>query len=82
MAELDAQEAKIVEAEEEELWMLTLQQQSRHIVQHLEFDLPQVRWDRLSCVCFSGDSGARAARELVSLPYPPTHSRPAAPALD
>lgn len=31
MAELDAEEAKLVEAEEEELWALTLQQQSRHI---------------------------------------------------
>lgn len=31
MAELDAEEAKLVEAEEEELWLLTLQQQSRHI---------------------------------------------------
>jgi len=41
MAELDAEEAKLVEAEEEELWMLTLQQQSRHIAQHIEFDLPQ-----------------------------------------
>lgn len=41
MAELDAQEAKLVEAEEEELWMLTLQQQARHIAQHIEFDLPQ-----------------------------------------
>lgn len=41
MAELDAEEAKLVEAEEEELWMLTLQQQARHIAQHIEFDLPQ-----------------------------------------
>lgn len=41
MAELDAEEAKLIEAEEEELWMLTLQQQARHIAQHIEFDLPQ-----------------------------------------
>lgn len=41
MAELDAEEAKLVEAEEEELWMLTLQQQGRHISEHIEFDLPQ-----------------------------------------
>lgn len=41
MAELDAEEAKLVEAEEEELWILTLQQQARHVAQHIEFDLPQ-----------------------------------------
>lgn len=41
MAELDAEEAKLIEAEEEELWMLTLQQQARHIAHHIEFDLPQ-----------------------------------------
>lgn len=44
MAELDAEEAKLVEAEEEEAWLLTLQQQSRHIAQHIEFDLPQAAY--------------------------------------
>lgn len=41
MAELDAMDAQIDEAEEEELWLLTLTQQSRHIAQHIQFDLPQ-----------------------------------------
>lgn len=41
MAELDEAERRLEEAEEEELWLLTLHQQARHMHQHLEFDLPQ-----------------------------------------
>jgi hypothetical protein len=41
MAELDAADAALDEAEEEELWLLTLAAQSAHAARHLEFDLPQ-----------------------------------------
>ena len=40
-AELDAADAALDEAEEEELWLLTLAAQSSHAARHLEFDLPQ-----------------------------------------
>eukprot|EP00775_Hariotina_reticulata_P010525 gene10525-10685_t len=52
MAELDAEEAKLVEAEEEELWVLTLQQQSRHIQQHIEFDLPQSAYAHMDPILY------------------------------
>ncbi|KAF8072650.1 hypothetical protein HT031_000310 [Scenedesmus sp. PABB004] len=52
MAELDAEEAKLVEAEEEELWLLTLQQQSRHIQQHIEFDLPQSAYAHMDPILY------------------------------
>lgn len=41
--ELDDQERALDEAEEEELWLLTLQRQARHVAAHLEFDLPQAQ---------------------------------------
>jgi hypothetical protein len=52
MAELDAEEAKLVEAEEEEAWLLTLQQQSRHIGQHIEFDLPQAAYAHMDPILY------------------------------
>jgi hypothetical protein len=52
MAELDAEEAKLVEAEEEELWLLTLQQQSKHIQQHIEFDLPQAAYAHMDPILY------------------------------
>jgi hypothetical protein len=52
MAELDAEEAKLVEAEEEEAWLLTLQQQSRHIGQHIEFDLPQSAYAHMDPILY------------------------------
>lgn len=52
MAELDAQEAKLVESEEEELWLLTLQQQSKHIQQHIEFDLPQAAYAHMDPILY------------------------------
>jgi hypothetical protein len=41
MAELDSADAALDEAEEEELWLLTLAAQSAHAARHMEFDLPQ-----------------------------------------
>lgn len=41
LAELEARERWIDEAEEEELWTLTLLKQARHIHQNLDIDLPQ-----------------------------------------
>lgn len=41
LAEVDAKARQVDEAEEEELWMLTLLAQARHIHQQIEFDLPQ-----------------------------------------
>eukprot|EP00878_Enallax_costatus_P000627 GHUV01000730.1.p1 GENE.GHUV01000730.1~~GHUV01000730.1.p1 ORF type:complete len:638 (+),score=262.56 GHUV01000730.1:185-2098(+) len=52
MAELDAEEAKLVEAEEEELWLMTLQQQSKHIQQHIEFDLPQAAYAHMDPILY------------------------------
>lgn len=40
LAELDEAEAKIDDAEEEELWLLTLTQQFKHIAKHFGVDLP------------------------------------------
>lgn len=44
MAELAEEEAKLEEAEEEELWALTLQQQNRHLLKHAPFDMPQAAY--------------------------------------
>lgn len=52
MAELDAEEAKLVEAEEEELWLLTLQQQSKHIQQNLEFGLSQAAYAHMDPILY------------------------------
>jgi hypothetical protein len=41
LSELDAADAALDEAEEEELWLLTLAAQSAHAAKHMEFDLPQ-----------------------------------------
>lgn len=52
MAELDALEAQMNEAEEEELWLITLQRQARHIQQHLEFDLPQAQYAHMDPILY------------------------------
>jgi len=57
MAELDAEEAKLIEAEEEELWVLTLQQQSRHIQVNHQF-APQ-RFEQTCIICFVANMQAR-----------------------
>ena len=52
MAELDAAERQLDEAEEEELWLLTLARQSGHVAQHLEFDLPQAAYAHMDPVLY------------------------------
>ncbi|GBF98966.1 hypothetical protein Rsub_12612, partial [Raphidocelis subcapitata] len=52
MAELDAAEAALDEAEEEEAWALTLARRARHIHQHLEFDLPQAAYAHMDPILY------------------------------
>lgn len=52
MAELDAAEAALQEAEEEEAWALTLARQARHIHQNLEFDLPQSAYAHMDPILY------------------------------
>jgi len=52
MNELAEVERKLDEAEEEEMWLLTLQQQSRHIHQHLEFDMPQAAYAHMDPILY------------------------------
>eukprot|EP00877_Chromochloris_zofingiensis_P014847 jgi/Chrzof1/9616/Cz04g09240.t1 len=51
-ADLNDKEWQLDEAEEEEMWLLRLQQQSRHIHQNLEFDLPQSAYAHMDPILY------------------------------